>query len=118
MHLIFEGQIEGLTLYALDIGAYLMGSIRVAGMIWIAGPHIVEYDDGIQGYCILAESHTSIHINKYGYTFLDLFSCKAFNTRAVMDYAEDALALRIETWDTLYRGLEFLDLVDPLPIPI
>ena len=57
------------------------------GMTKITMPHVFPYeglvpeDKGITGVVIIAESHLSIHTFPLkSYAFIDIFSCKPFNT--------------------------------------
>ncbi|NOQ95304.1 MAG: adenosylmethionine decarboxylase [Desulfobacterales bacterium] len=62
------------------------------GMTKITQPYVFPYtgkipeDKGITGFVVIAESHLSIHtfVDK-GYAFVDLFSCKPFDTDMARD---------------------------------
>jgi len=63
------------------------------GMTRITQPYIFRYmapipeDEGITGAVIIAESHISIHTYpKKRFVFVDLFSCKPFDTEMARDY--------------------------------
>ena len=63
------------------------------GMTKITMPHVFPYeglvpeDKGITGVVIIAESHLSIHTFPLkSYAFIDIFSCKPFNTQLAIDY--------------------------------
>jgi len=60
---------------------------EMIGMTPITQPYVFPYsglvpeDKGITGIVIIAESHLSIHsFEEKGYTFIDIFSCKPFDT--------------------------------------
>lgn len=62
------------------------------GMVKITQPYVFPYsglvpeDQGITGFVVIAESHLSIHtFAEKGYAFVDLFSCKPFNTDLARD---------------------------------
>ena len=62
----------------------------------IQGPSVIKYDaekdseSGITGFAILAESHISIHTYpKKNFFSLDIFSCKEFDTRDIIDYIKE-----------------------------
>lgn len=66
------------------------------GMTKITQPYVFPYqglipsDAGITGVIIIAESHLSIHSFEFkGHTFLDIFSCKTFDTERVIKEAID-----------------------------
>ena len=57
------------------------------GMTKITQPYVFPYsglipeDRGVTGFVVIAESHLSIHtFVEKGYAFIDLFSCKPFDT--------------------------------------
>ena len=63
------------------------------GMTKITQPHVFRYegqipeDSGITGVTIIAESHISLHTYpKKSFAFVDLFSCKPFDTEVAKDY--------------------------------
>ena len=62
------------------------------GMVKITQPYVFPYsgavpeDKGITGFVVIAESHLSIHtFVEKGYAFVDLFSCKPFDTEMARD---------------------------------
>jgi S-adenosylmethionine decarboxylase len=65
---------------------------EIIGMTKITQPHVFPYsglvpeDRGITGVVIIAESHLSVHsFEQKGYAFIDIFSCKGFNTDLVVE---------------------------------
>lgn len=63
----------------------------IIGMTKITQPHVFPYsglvpeDRGITGVVIIAESHLSVHsFEQKGYCFIDIFSCKPFDTDRVL----------------------------------
>jgi S-adenosylmethionine/arginine decarboxylase-like enzyme len=112
VHLIFEGPGQQ-KLTMKRVGEYLLESIVESGMTLVEGPEVYRIGRGLQGYCILAESHTSIHITKGGYIFGDLFSCTGFDEQKVLECARGMLSMKIHKHGILNRGLEFLDGLSP-----
>jgi S-adenosylmethionine decarboxylase len=83
-------------------------------MTKIAAPYVLRYvgdkpeDWGVTGFVIIAESHISIHtFPDRGYVWLDVFSCKEFDTDGATDVIVDAFDLTAITTNMLPRGLEF-----------
>jgi S-adenosylmethionine decarboxylase len=85
------------------------------GMTKIAAPYVVAYDGadkpedyGVTGFVIIAESHISIHtFPGRGDVWLDVFSCKDFDTEGATGVIVDAFNLSAITQRKLERGLEF-----------
>jgi S-adenosylmethionine decarboxylase len=83
-------------------------------MTKISEPFVLNYsgekpeDWGITGFVIIAESHISVHtFPEHGYVWVDIFSCKAFETegateRIIRDFGLTHVTERIHD-----RGLEF-----------
>jgi S-adenosylmethionine decarboxylase len=84
------------------------------GMTKITQPYVFPYggkipeDKGITGFVVIAESHLSIHtfVDK-GYAFVDLFSCKPFDTDAARDLIVEAFASRKPEDYMVERGTGF-----------
>jgi S-adenosylmethionine decarboxylase len=84
------------------------------GMTKITQPYVFPYsgvvpeDRGITGFVVIAESHLSIHtfVDK-GYAFVDLFSCKPFDTDVARDQIVEAFASRKSQVYMLERGTGF-----------
>src|SRR4029450_2150850 len=95
-------------------------------MTKITSPMVMEYvgdkpedggvapeDWGIAGSGILAESHISIHpFPDRGYVWVDVFSCKEFDTDGATDMIVEAFDLERITCHKLPRGLEFPHAID------
>lgn len=82
---------------------FLSELVAKAGMTVINGP-VVEYTGctnerwspatvtGLSGYVVLAESHASFHtFVEHKYVFLDIFSCKNFETVDLIDWVTERL---------------------------
>ena len=88
-------------------------------MTKITSPMVMEYvgdkpeDWGVTGFVIIAESHISIHtFPDRGYVWVDVFSCKEFDTDGATDMIVEAFDLERITCHKLPRGLEFPHAID------
>ncbi|MBW1714285.1 MAG: S-adenosylmethionine decarboxylase [Deltaproteobacteria bacterium] len=81
------------------ISSFLNTLPHKIGMTEITQPYVFPYtgkipdDKGITGFVVIAEGHLSIHafVDK-GYSFVDLFSCKPFDTDMARDLIVGAFA--------------------------
>ena len=84
------------------------------GMAKITQPYVFPYiglvpeDKGITGFVVIAESHLSIHtfVEKC-YAFVDLFSCKPFNTDMARDLIIEAFISKMPKVYMIERGTGF-----------
>lgn len=83
------------------------------GMTRITQPYVFPYsglvpeDEGITGITIIAESHISLHtFSKKNYAFMDIFSCKNFDTDKVIQLVKDTFPGEY-TIKMFERGLDF-----------
>jgi S-adenosylmethionine decarboxylase len=84
------------------------------GMAKITQPYVFPYigrvpeDKGITGFVVIAESHLSIHtfVEKC-YAFVDLFSCKPFNTDMARDLIVEAFISKKPKVYMIERGAGF-----------
>src|SRR4051794_4024876 len=82
-------------------------------MTKISVPYVVQYDGGekpedkgVTGFVIIAESHISIHtFPERGYVWLDVFSCKDFDSDGATDIIVNTFGLTAITARKLPRGL-------------
>jgi len=81
------------------------------GMVKITQPYVFPYsglvpeDKGITGFVIIAESHLSIHtFVEKAYAFVDLFSCKPFNTDMARDLIIEAFISKRPKLYIIERG--------------
>jgi S-adenosylmethionine decarboxylase len=89
-------------------------------MTKISVPYVVHYDGGdkpedkgVTGFVIIAESHISIHtFPDRGYIWLDVFSCKDFDSDGATDIIVNTFGLTAITARKLPRGLEFPHAID------
>ena len=84
------------------------------GMVKITQPYVFPYsglvpeDKGITGCVIIAESHLSIHtFVEKGYAFIDLFSCKPFDTEMAKDFIIQAFLSKKPEVHIIERGKGF-----------
>ncbi len=84
------------------------------GMTKITQPYVFKYaglvpeDKGVTGFVVIAESHISIHtFQEKNYAFIDLFSCKPFDTERAQDYLIEAFESKQPTVNVLMRGADF-----------
>ena len=67
-----------------------------------------EEDWGVSGFVLIAESHIAIHtFPDRGYVWVDVFSCKEFETEGATDAIVDAFHLSHIKTQVLERGLEY-----------
>ncbi len=121
MHLTidgFNGSPEKLASEELVLGLLDRYPERI-GMTKIAPPHIQRYvgskplDWGISGFVLIAESHIAIHtFPDRGYVWVDIFSCKAFNTDEAARSVYEAFELADARIRVLERGLEYPHVVN------
>lgn len=74
------------------IYSFMKRLVEAVGMNKIGNPHMDLYD-GIHsewgGWSVsihIQESHMTAHFFDWGYTFLDIFSCKDFDVQATVDW--------------------------------
>ncbi len=84
------------------------------GMTKITQPYVFPYsgktpeDRGITGFVVIAESHLSIHtFVDQRYAFVDLFSCKPFDTDMARDLIVEAFASKRPEVYVIERGAGF-----------
>ena len=84
------------------------------GMVKITQPYVFPYsglvpeDQGITGFVVIAESHLSIHtFVEKGYAFVDLFSCKPFNTDLARDIIIETFISKKPKVHMIERGTGF-----------
>jgi len=87
---------------------------QAIGMTSITQPHVFRYDGlvpedkGITGTVIIAESHISIHsFQEKGYSFIDIFSCKPFDTKLAMKLILTRFNPHLYDAHIHERGLDF-----------
>ena len=85
----------------------------------IAPPVVHRYsgekpeDWGVSGFVLIAESHIAIHtFVERGYVWVDVFSCKEFDTDGATDKIVEAFALTEIKKQVLERGLEYPHSID------
>lgn len=87
---------------------------NIIDMNKITQPYVFRYpgnfeeEAGITGCVIIAESHISVHtypLKKFA--FVDVFSCKSFNTEKAMKYIVDYFSSKDPICNIVYRGEHF-----------
>ncbi|HEY9784823.1 MAG TPA: adenosylmethionine decarboxylase [Candidatus Obscuribacterales bacterium] len=83
-------------------------------MTKIMPPYVFTYhgtvpeDWGVSGVVLIAESHISIHtFPEKGFVTLDIFSCRAFDVEAAVDYFSSVFKPEKVDKEVLMRGREF-----------
>jgi len=85
------------------------------GMQKLSAPYVIPYDggndpfsSGITGIVIIAESHISIHtFPKKGYFFIDIFSCKDFDSDKVKAIIKKEFQVEECNQWMINRGVDF-----------
>ncbi len=84
------------------------------GMVKITQPYVFPYgglvpeDRGVTGFVVIAESHLSVHtFVEKGYAFVDLFSCKPFDTDRARDLIIEAFVSKKPEVYMIERGAGF-----------
>lgn len=84
------------------------------GMHKITQPYVFRYqgrfpgDEGITGVVIIAESHISLHTYpQKKFVFVDLFSCKEFDTQLAQDYIIAYFQSKAPVVHLIERGKDF-----------
>jgi S-adenosylmethionine decarboxylase len=109
-------------LSSIDVCFNLLNDLPdIIGMTKITQPHVFPYnglvpdDAGITGVVIIAESHISVHtFPKKQYAFIDIFSCKPFNTDVAVQYCIELFQSQSPDVQMTFRGKEFP--VGPSPL--
>lgn len=93
---------------------YLKMLPELIEMTPITQPYVFPYsglvpeDKGITGYLIIAESHLSIHsFEEKGYCFIDIFSCKEFDTNKAIEITLDIFKPKSHEVNVIERGIDF-----------
>lgn len=93
---------------------YLKLLPELINMTPITQPYVFPYsglvpeDLGITGIVIIAESHLSIHsFEEKGYSFIDIFSCKDFDTKRAIDLTLEWFKPEVWHINLVERGRDF-----------
>ena len=97
-----------------NISEFLWELSQDIEMTPITQPYVFPYknedapeDEGVTGNLIIAESHISIHtFPKKDYAFVDVFSCREFNTADALEFISDYLSCDYEK-HLVHRGKGF-----------
>lgn len=113
LHLIMDlSECDGKRINDLDFIFNLLNTIPdKIGMAKITQPYVFPYsglvpeDKGITGFVVIAESHLSIHtFVEKAYAFVDLFSCKTFDTGMAGDLIIEAFVSKRPEVYVIERG--------------
>lgn len=78
------------------------------GMTKISPVVVLEKEDGLSGFVIIAESHIALHtFVARGVVHIDLFSCKEFDTDLAVAEARKIFGFEAAEVRLFDRGLEF-----------
>ncbi|MBU0630765.1 MAG: adenosylmethionine decarboxylase [Candidatus Margulisbacteria bacterium] len=84
------------------------------GMTKISEPHVFrstaggEEMTGVSGVVLVAESHISVHtFPETGHVFIDIFSCKDFNTEYASQYLSEVFVSSRHEVSRTSHGIEF-----------
>lgn len=87
---------------------------HLISMTPITAPYVFPYsglvpeDSGITGIAVIAESHISVHsFDKKAYCFVDVFSCKPFDTQTALDYIIKKFEPTTFNVSVVERGADF-----------
>ena len=72
-------------------------------MTRISVPYIRQYEGWWYGWVLIAESHITVSVKDNVYAFIDIFSCKEFDSYKASSYASRALGL------SLYQDITILE---------
>ena len=93
---------------------YLKKLPELIQMTPITQPYVFPYsglvpsDKGITGIVIIAESHLSIHsFEEKGYSFIDIFSCKDFDTEKAIQVTLEMFKPETYELNMVKRGIDF-----------
>ncbi len=127
MHLIIDGYGENPKLMEDEQFIYEMLDSYPAriGMTKISAPLVIRYigskpeDWGISGFVFIAESHISLHtFVERCYVNIDVFSCKDFNARQVVNDFRDRLQLNRISSRLINRDLSTADIAEESDISL
>ena len=81
-------------------------AIKLAEMTRLSGPHVVEKLHDAYAFAMLAESHVTVHLDgAAGIAYIDLFSCKDFDSEAFAALCINTFNIRDVRVAVLKRGL-------------
>ena len=127
-----EGELTGPRLTERELRRWLARMPKRIGMTKIRGPFVQTIPEGLVGICVIAESHLAVHLlydrvetipePNVGmltlpapYAYVDIFSCRSFDTAHVIEVVRAELGMRIKQLQVVPRGLEYLTAMEPAP---
>lgn len=76
-----------------DVYYFLKEAPEQLDMTRIQPVVVAEHEGDLHGYCLIAESHISLHAENTGRVFVDFFSCKPFDRERATAFAIEKLNL-------------------------
>lgn len=115
MHIM--GDLNGCRLDVMRDGEFLYRFLKdlvgEIGMVPIGSPHLDLYTgphkewEGFSGTVHIQTSHITCHVFAFGYVFIDIFSCREFNTLKAIDFIQRAFCPTSAGWHSMDRGFNF-----------
>ena len=106
IHLLVDG-LTRMSFTHLYLVKFLEDLVTMVGMQVILGPYVEEQPKGWQGWAVLAESHTAIHVSGKE-VHVDLFSCQSYDTEGPMAF----ILMRLKMTNVRFQVIE-----RPMPLP-
>ncbi len=119
-HLIFDAyQCKLEKLNNMELCWDILNNLaKMAEMTKITEPYIVKAEGnlgtggkdpgGFSGFVMIQESHISIHtFAKRGFVTIDLYSCKEFNDKGIVDYLKETFGTEDITVIKMDRGMKY-----------
>jgi len=73
------------------VKTFLKEAVAATGLHAISGYAVHQWHDKVVGFVVIAESHVSVHLEGNGTGWIDVFSCRPVDTRAMSDLASVVL---------------------------
>ena len=114
-HLIgdLEGCYPGYMTNGGFIFDFMNDAVRRIGLVPIGSPHLDLYSgphEAWEGYSAtvhIQTSHITAHFFKFGYAFMDVFSCKPFDEEDFTSWVGYELVAESSYWQSVTRGFGF-----------
>lgn len=107
-HLLIDSVIPQVPTYE-EVKDFLNSMVHQIGMTKITVPIITEFDKGIYGIVIIAESHISVLAQKYDQILfqVDIFSCKNFDNEKAVAFTKKYFGMKRIVDKVVMRGTYF-----------
>ena len=114
-HLIgdLDGCYPGYTKSGGFIFDFMNDAVWKIGLTPIGSPHLDLYTgphkewEGYSATVHIQTSHITAHFFKFGYVFMDVFSCKPFDEEDFKSWVEYELVAMRSHWQNVTRGFGF-----------